>query len=104
MLWFNGQAWWYTEGYLRTSSKEFSLKTCNRFVHLTNDAVQKKSEDYGRYEAGNKLSFADFQKYLNENHPDLDFSSTINQMKSIAKDVFRVSSPLMDSNHKAFGY
>ena len=27
-------------------------------IHLTNDAVQKKSEDYGRFESGNKVSFS----------------------------------------------
>jgi len=25
-------------------------------IHLTNDAVQKKSEDYGKFESGNKVS------------------------------------------------
>ena len=31
---------WYSEGYIRTSSKEFSLKNLgNKMVHLTNDAV-----------------------------------------------------------------
>jgi hypothetical protein len=59
------KAYWYEEGYIRTSSKEFTLKNLkNRFVHLTNDAVQKKSDDYGKYENGNKVSFTDFQKYL----------------------------------------
>jgi hypothetical protein len=24
-------------------------------VHLTNDAVQKKSDDYGKFESGNKV-------------------------------------------------
>ena len=33
-------------------------------MHLTNDAVQKKGEDYGKYETGNKVSFQDFAKYL----------------------------------------
>ena len=33
-------------------------------IHLTNDAVQKKSDNYGRYEKGNKVSFDEFQKYL----------------------------------------
>jgi hypothetical protein len=55
------KTYWYEEGYIRTSSKDFTLKNLkNRFVHLTNDAVQKKSEDYGKYENGNKVSFADF--------------------------------------------
>jgi len=51
----------YDDGYLRTSSKEFSLENIgNKLIHLTNDAVQKKAEDYGKYENGNKLSYADF--------------------------------------------
>ena len=63
MVTINGnlQGYWYTDGYLRTSSREFTLKNVNnRFVHLTNDAVQKKLEDYGKYEQGNKLSYPDF--------------------------------------------
>jgi tubulin polyglutamylase TTLL1/tubulin monoglycylase TTLL3/8 len=59
------QCYFYQEGYLRTSSKEFSLKDySNRFIHLTNDAVQKYSEDYGKYESGNKLSYSDLQRYM----------------------------------------
>ena len=38
-------------------------------IHLTNDAIQKKSEDYGKYENGNKISFQDFQKYLDTAFP-----------------------------------
>jgi tubulin--tyrosine ligase len=54
----NLQGYWYNEGYLRTSSKDFNLKNVqNRMVHLTNDAVQKKSDDYGKFESGNKVKF-----------------------------------------------
>ena len=53
----NLQAYWYTDGYLRTSCREYNLKNAtNRMIHLTNDAVQKKSDDYGRFESGNKVS------------------------------------------------
>ena len=32
--------YWYTEGYIRTSSFEFSVKGLDKkFVHLTNDAI-----------------------------------------------------------------
>jgi hypothetical protein len=59
------QAYWFKEGYLRTSSNEFSMKDItNKMVHLTNDAVQKRSDQYGKFENGNKLSYAEFQKYL----------------------------------------
>lgn len=63
MVTINGnlQGYWYTDGYLRTSSREFTLKNVNnRFVHLTNDAVQKRLEDYGKFEQGNKLSYPEF--------------------------------------------
>jgi hypothetical protein len=48
----------YDDGYLRTSSQKFQRGNLhNKFIHLTNDAVQKTSHEYGRYEPGNKLSF-----------------------------------------------
>jgi hypothetical protein len=51
------KGFWYHDGYIRTSSKEFSLKNLgSRMVHLTNDAVQKKGEEYGRFEPGNKVT------------------------------------------------
>jgi len=40
-------------------------------VHLTNDAIQKKAEDYGKFENGNKLSYNDFQNYLDAKHADM---------------------------------
>ena len=53
----NLQGYWYTDGYLRTSCREYNLKNAtNRMIHLTNDAVQKKSDDYGKFESGNKVS------------------------------------------------
>ncbi len=59
-IWAKNQLWWYKEGYLRTSSKDFNLASTSKFVHLTNDAVQINNEDYGRHEPANKLSFAEF--------------------------------------------
>jgi len=54
----NLQAYWYQDGYLRTSCKEYSMKNVtNRLVHLTNDAIQKRCDDYGKFESGNKLSY-----------------------------------------------
>ena len=54
----NFKAYWYEEGFVRTSSHEFILKNSrDAYVHLTNDAVQKNSPNYGKYEKGNKLSY-----------------------------------------------
>lgn len=49
---FNGRfkAYWFDEGYIRTSSSQFSLKnSADIMVHLTNDAVQKKCDSYGKH-------------------------------------------------------
>ena len=43
------RAYWYKEGYLRTCCKEYSTDPGNIFGHLTNDAIQKKHRDYGKY-------------------------------------------------------
>lgn len=44
------KGYWYNEGYIRTTSRQFNLKNLdNKLVHLTNDAIQKKGEDYGKF-------------------------------------------------------
>jgi len=56
------KGYFYEDGYIRTSSKEFDLDNLDdkfKFIHLVNDAVQKYSEDYGKYEPGNKLSYCE---------------------------------------------
>jgi len=59
------RGYWYQEGYIRTSSREFTIEECgDNFIHLTNDAVQKYSEEYSKFEPGNKLSFVEFERYL----------------------------------------
>jgi len=36
----NFQGYWYQDGYLRTSSKEYNTKNVtNKLVHLTNDSI-----------------------------------------------------------------
>ena len=67
------KGYFYEDGYIRTSCKEYTLKNLhNKTIHLTNDAVQEKDDDYGKYESGNKISFAGFQKYLDLAYPSLN--------------------------------
>ncbi|CAI2368766.1 unnamed protein product [Moneuplotes crassus] len=78
---YNGniQAYWAKDGYMRTASREFSITNRSKYIHLTNDAIQKHCDDYSKYENGNKLSYYNFQKYLDKNHPHLkcDFQKDI---------------------------
>ena len=96
----NYKAYYYTEGYLRTSCREFSLANLsNRMVHLTNDAVQKKSEDYGKYEPGNKMSYSEFQTYIDKHCGSLNVCyerDILPQIKKLTTDCFRATWGKMD--------
>ena len=107
----NLDIYFFKEGYLRTSSEEFTLgNTDNYFIHLTNNAVQKYSSNYGQFENGNQLSFPWFQKYLEENYPKFDFKiSIINKIKeliSISMNAVRKKLNPNDRKHcfEIFGY
>lgn len=98
----NLQGYWYNEGYLRTSSKDFNLKNVtNRLIHLTNDAVQKKSDDYGKFESGNKLSYAEFQKYLDSVDVKCNVvKDIVPQFKQIAADTIKAVSRKIDPHRR----
>lgn len=72
------KGYFYQGGYLRTSSAEFDLEDIeDKYVHLTNDAIQSRCEEYGRHETWNKLSFLEFEKYLEQNHKGISFYDKI---------------------------
>ncbi|OMJ67729.1 hypothetical protein SteCoe_35034 [Stentor coeruleus] len=96
------QGYFFKDGYLRTSCKEFNIKnTQDKFVHLTNDAVQKNHEDYGKYESGNKLSYYDFQKFLNSIGSNVDFFNDIfPQIVDIVKESIACAKNLINEEGK----
>lgn len=102
------QAYYYNEGYLRTSSKEFNLNNvANKLIHLTNDAVQKYSEDYGKFEMANKLSYSDFQRYLDTHCKDrnVNFLQDIApQLKALVKDTVQATYLKLDPQHRAYSF
>ena len=86
----NIQGYYYSEGYIRTSSAEYSLESRSKYIHLTNDAIQKHSESYGKFESGNKLSYADLQAYLAQTGAKGRFEEDIQpQIKHCVRESFR---------------
>lgn len=80
--------YFFKEGYLRTTSTEYRIDLDNvddKFVHLTNNAIQQYSETYGTFEDGNQISFKRFQMYLEETNAGIDIKDIISTMKSIIK-------------------
>jgi len=105
------KGYFYKEGYLRTASKDFSLKSINsKIVHLTNEAIQMRYEDFGRYEPGNKLTYSDLQHYLDSNYPNINFyDHLLPQIKCLIIDTFRATHGKLDPiqrhhTFEIFGY
>lgn len=74
--------------------------------------MQKNSEDYGKYEPGNKLSYQEFQKYLTATYPDKLINlerDLVMQIKKIVTDTIRATFHVLDSkkrlnSYELFGY
>lgn len=100
------QAYFYREGYLRTACKAYTSKNLdNKYIHLTNDAVQKKSEDYGKYENGNKISYKEFQRYLDIKRAGVNFNADIlPKIKEIVKDSIKAVFLNIDKNRKSHSF
>ena len=107
------KGYFYRDCYFRTSSKEYSITNLsNRLIHLTNDAVQKHSDDYGKFENGNKLSVNDFQRYLDSNYASLSINfmrDIFSQIERLVADTYRAVSSKIDPNRvhhsfELFGY
>lgn len=104
------KGYWYQEGYVRTSSSYFNLSELDDpMIHLTNDAVQKDGDSYGRFEAGNKVTYNELQKYIESTGSKVDFFASIYpQMKKIATDSVKSTAIFLDplrheSNFELFG-
>lgn len=63
----NLNIYFFKEGYIRTSAETFSTDDINNYyIHLTNNAIQKNSSNYGTFENGNQLSYKDIAKSIGE--------------------------------------
>lgn len=107
------QGYYYSDGYLRTTSSEYNTKEIsNNFIHLTNDAIQKNSEEYGKFEDGNKLSYKDFQRYLDFHCSDKRVNlvnDLLPGIKNIIIDTIKAAYLKIDPNRRLncmeiFGY
>ncbi|CAD8210274.1 unnamed protein product [Paramecium octaurelia] len=86
--------YFFEQGYIRMASEEYTTKNVlNQYVHLTNNAIQKYSPNYGKLEDGNQLSFdqaatyfkskGDFYKQIVENIKQISFRAFQSVRKKI---------------------
>ena len=107
------KGYFYEDAYVRTSCKEYDTDDLqNKFVHLTNDAVQKHSADYGKYENGNKMSMQELQKYLRTAFPTRNIDvqrDVMGRIRTVVRQSFLAVAGKIDPNRlrhtfEVFGY
>lgn len=74
----------------------------SKFIHLTNDAVQKYCEDYGKYEPANKVSFNDLDKYLRKNNYNSFYSEIYPKIQMLTRRLFEVGNLMMGRSIQQF--
>ena len=78
------------EGHLKASSELYDINTTNKFIHITNHSLQKKSSKFEQYEYGNEMSYSDLKKFMEEeNIPLSKFEKMIEDMKMLVKISFK---------------
>ena len=90
------EVYYFKEGHLKICSVNYSLKSSDAYVHLTNYSFQKYNQNFSKFEEGNEASFQDLQKYLEEkwklNNNEERFNiydKIIPKIKEIIEIVFR---------------
>lgn len=74
------------------------------FIHLTNDAIQRKSEDYEKYEPANKVSYSEFQRYLDYTYTSKNYSferDIAPKMKEMAAAIIKANYLTIDHRRHA---
>ena len=106
----NLNIFFFREGHLKGCSELYNLNDRNRFIHITNYSLQKKSSKFEIYEEGNEISYLDFKKFLiSQKIPLSNFDKMISQMKllveismkSVGKKLLRTNPVL---SFEIFGY
>ncbi|CAD8140623.1 unnamed protein product [Paramecium pentaurelia] len=92
----------FKEAYIRTSGATFSLDDKDRYIHLTNNAVQKNAQNYGQFEDGNQLSLKRFQELLDQQETVYDFRK---QGWPMIKDVVKITmnSTRLNKRNRKYG-
>lgn len=95
----NLKVYWYEDMYLRTSSNIYNLDDVSDVLtHLTNDAIQKVDENYGKFENGNKISMPQMKKYLAKTNPEIDwYDFSLSRVKEISLDIVKCSYNFVNS-------
>ncbi|EGR30894.1 tubulin-tyrosine ligase family protein, putative [Ichthyophthirius multifiliis] len=81
----------------------------NCFIHLTNNAIQRFSDNYGEFEKGNQLSLQSFFEYCKKVDPNIDIEKMHSEMKNITMMTMQAAKKKINAENikhtfEIFGY
>ena len=97
----------FKEGHLKTCSIEYNLNSKDAYAHITNYSFQKYNTNFQKYEKGNEVPFFEFQNFLNENYPKLNYSiknNLVPQMKEIIKLTMKSIKYKINKNRRNYQF
>ncbi|CAB1443416.1 unnamed protein product, partial [Pleuronectes platessa] len=101
------KAWLYRDGFARFSSTRFSLRTIDdKYMHLTNVAVQKTAPDYDP-EKGCKWQMQQLRRYLTAKHGTEMIGTLFIEMDNIfVRSLQSVQKVIINDKHcfELYGY
>jgi tubulin polyglutamylase TTLL9 len=96
------KAWIYREGFARFSGGQFSLESLQDiYVHLTNIAIQRTSEDYNP-EKGSKWSLRSLREYLTARHGRDEVQKLMNSIDNIIVRTLQSAHQLVVQDRHCF--
>lgn len=96
MMTHKSQVYVFKEGHLKTSSVAYDINLTNSYVHITNYSIQKYNSDFSKFEYGNEVSFSDFQTYINEEHNNRNYFSSMSRSSNNRERPINVKTEIMD--------
>ncbi|KAM3618118.1 uncharacterized protein V6R79_015895 [Siganus canaliculatus] len=101
------KAWLYRDGFARFSSTRFSISTINdKYMHLTNVAVQKTAPDYDP-QKGCKWQMQQLRRYLSAKHGREVVETLFKEMDNIfVRSLLSVQKVIINDKHcfELYGY
>ena len=103
----------FTEAYVRLSSLPYDPTRKNYLIHLTNNAVQVRSDSYGSVVKGNIVSIRELEETVireqqqlgdKDKRPRISQGSFMNRIKEIVKITFDSTNSILQKPRRKFAF
>lgn len=103
---FSFNVFFCREGHLKASSKEYDINSLDYFVHITNYSLQKRCEEFSKFEYGNEISYDSFRQFLEEQGESPSrFEEALQRMRTLIKiSMLSVGSKKLSREKNVFSF